>query len=135
MNRDRSAGVIAARLADPCGEPTLTGWRGILSQTRHDTPEIDLPIGGLMRAVLLSCLGLALVGCSPPPADATDESDQAIESTSAPVPPEAAPATPATEGSGAVAGEPFNEVPARVDVVVSESQMHGGTFALNGIAR
>lgn len=101
-----------------------------------------------MRTILLSSIGLVLAGCSPPAPEA--EADQTAQSTTAtapspeataPVaeasapPPGASAPTPTDSGSGGVAEEPFNNVPAGVTVFIAESNMHGGNFGLRGVAR
>jgi len=91
-----------------------------------------------MRTILLSSLALALVGCSPPASNTIDESDQTTQSVSAPAPSEPSPPASADGGSSAVAQvaqEPFNDVPANVSVLISQSQVHNGNFGLTGVAR
>jgi len=95
-------------------------------------------MGSSMRTILLSSLALALVGCAPPASNTISEPDQTTESASAPAPSEASPPASADGGSSAVAQvaqEPFNEVPANVSVLISQSQVHNGNFGLSGVAR
>jgi hypothetical protein len=94
-----------------------------------------------MRTIVLSSIALALVGCSPSASDTNGEAEQTAQSATAPAPPEPPPAPEASApptadgGSNAVAQEPFNNVPAGVNVIISRSDVHSGTFGLMGIAR
>src|SRR5262245_8615297 len=91
-----------------------------------------------MRTILLLSLALALVGCSPPASDTITESDETTQPASAPAPSEVSTPAAADDDSSTaaqVAQNPFNEVPANVSVLISQSQVHNGNFGLSGVAR